>query len=352
MGFDASSLATGKGLARFQSEFLRVAAGLEIARDLTVFAPAHVPLPAAPWWRVDIPSGSMLAWEQFGLPRAARRERLDVVITTSERAALWGPRQVVYIYEHPRYRAARSRETGVSLRQRLVDRLTLMLFPLAMHRAAAVLAASHSTASDLAYLTPATVVHSAASSEFSPGGSVAGYFLHVASDDPRDNSDVVLRAFATLANKRDRPELVIAGTLHRRLGPLHTLAKQLGVEEHVRWTGFVETPELVELYRGAIAYLDPSLYEGFGLQALEALACGTPAITSDRMSLPEVVGDGGILLDPNDVAGFADAMSALLHDPDLRPALRARALAQASRFSWEQTVRAVLGAAEALASAR
>src|SRR5207253_2828914 len=138
-----------------------------------------------------------------------------------------------------------------------------------MRRAALVLAASQATAADLAGIASARVVYSAASQEFSPGRRAhKGYFLHLASDDPRDNSDVVLEALAELARNGDRPPLVVAGPLRGRREPLQQLARQLGVEEQVRWLGFVRGTELVELYRRALAYVDPSLYEGFGLQAL------------------------------------------------------------------------------------
>jgi glycosyltransferase involved in cell wall biosynthesis len=100
----------------------------------------------------------------------------------------------------------------------------------------------------------------------------------------------------------------------------------------------------VDLYRGAIAYVDPSLYEGFGLQAAEALACGTPVIASNRTSLPEVVGDAGILLDPHDVAGFAGAMRRVVEDEAFAGDLRTKALIQAGRFTWERTTRGVLAA--------
>jgi len=88
---------------------------------------------------------------------------------------------------------------------------------------------------------------------------------------------------------------------------------------------------------GATAFVFPSLYEGFGLPAAEALACGTPVIASNRTSLPEVVGKGGILVEPTDAEALADAMELLLVDDALRAGLRRRALAQAARFSWGQT---------------
>jgi glycosyltransferase involved in cell wall biosynthesis len=354
LGFDASSLyPDGKGLSRVQAELLRAIADLGTVPDLTVFAPANAPLPGAADWRhVVIPPGSMLTWEQIGLPRASRRAGLDVVFTTSERAALWGPPQVVMVIEHPRHRTKRAREVGVPLRQRLVDMSILALFPLSMRRAASVVTTSRATANDIASLVPSRVVPLAVPERFSPGGTAGGYLLHVGSDDPRDNSEVVLEALGELARQGERPELVMAGGIRSRLQPLRELADRLGVADQVRWIGYQRDDTLVDLYRGAVAYVDPSLYEGFGLQALEALACGTPVISSDRTSLPEVIGDAGILLDPNDVQGFAEAMRRLLREPELRNELSERALRQAKRFSWEQTARAILAACAELAGSR
>ncbi len=347
IGFDATSLtAAGKGVARFQREFLRAAAAHELIPDLDVFVPQDPDedsLPAMPGWRYHtVPTRPMVVWEQLRRPAHARKLGLDVVITLSERAALWGPREVVYIFEHPRYRALRSREVGVSLRQRLVDRSTLLLFSLALRRAAVVLAASESTARDIAPLCAATVVYSGVSEEFVPGAGERTFLLHIASDDPRDNSAVVVDAYAAMEG--ERPRLVVAGPIRAERPALEARARELGVADSIDWLGFQSGPALVALYQGALAYVDPSLYEGFGLQAAEALACGTPVIASNRTSLPEVVGDAGILLEPDDVAGFAAALQRVAGDVQLREELGAKARAQAGRFTWEQTVKGVLAA--------
>jgi glycosyltransferase involved in cell wall biosynthesis len=327
LGFDATSLtAEGKGLARFQREFLATAAELGEPAELTVFValePDEEALPDLPGWRyVPVETRPMVRWEQWGLPRAARG--LDVVLTLSERAALWGPRIVVYVFEHPKHRLRRNREVGVPARQRLVDETTLWLFRAATHRAAAVLAASESTRRDIGR---GRVVYPGVSRVFRPAEGERTYFLHLASDDPRDNTETVLAAHERLGT--DVP-LVVGGS--RRIdGP------------GIRWVGFRNGDALADLYRGAIAYVDPSLYEGFGLQAAEALACGTPVISSNVTSLPEVVGEAGVLLDPLDVDGFAAAMRRLL-EPDSWRHLHERSVAQAARFRWEDTVRACLDA--------
>jgi glycosyltransferase involved in cell wall biosynthesis len=344
LAFDATSLtAAGKGIARFQKEFLLTAARHDLIPELDVFVPTGPDveaLPQRPGWRYHlVPTRPMLLWEQVRRPALARRLGVDVVLSQSERAALWGPPEVVYIYEHPKHRARRSREVGTTVRQRAVDLSTLFLFKLALRRAAVVVAASHATAGDIG---TERVVYSGVSASFTPGDEARTYLLHIASDDPRDNSEVVVEAFA--AYGPDAPPLKIAGPIRAARPRLEERARALGVDARIEWLGFQSGDELVRLYRRALAYVDPSLYEGFGLQAAEALACGTPVIASDRTSLPEVVGEGGILLDPHDVQGFAVAMRRVVDDRALAAELSGRAVAQAARFTWEGTVRGLLAA--------
>jgi glycosyltransferase involved in cell wall biosynthesis len=344
LGFDATSLAAeGKGVSRFQREFLRAAAVHDLVSDLDVFVPSGVGLAGLPtrdgWRYHEVPVRPMIAWEQVRRPRLGKSLGLDALITTSERAGLWGPPEIVYIYEHPKHRVRRSREVGIGARQAVVDLTTLAEFRLTRMRAAAVVAASRSTARDVG---TDLVVYSGVSPEFTPTTRDRTYFLHLASDDPRDNSEVVIDACA--AYGADAPPLVIAGPIRELRHRLEARAERLGVKTD--WRGFQSGEQLVELYRGAIAYVDPSLYEGFGLQAAEALACGTPVIASNRTSLPEVVGDGGILLDPHDVHGFARAMRQIAEDASLAAELGRRGVLHVSQFTWAECVREILAVCE------
>lgn len=166
------------------------------------------------------------------------------------------------------------------------------------------------------------------------------YLLYLGSFDQRKNLSTLLRAFALLVNKQQQVRLVIAGRLPGRDRPLfpdpRRLVRGLGIEERVIFTGWVPEEDKPALYSGATAFVFPSFYEGFGLPVVEGLACGTPVIASNRSSLPEVVGEGGILVEPTDVEALAEAMEVLLVDDTLRAELRQRALAQAAKFSWKQ----------------
>jgi glycosyltransferase involved in cell wall biosynthesis len=175
------------------------------------------------------------------------------------------------------------------------------------------------------------------------------YALYLGGFDVRKNVATALGTYrwAGSAIGEECP-LVIAGRLPERDTPFtpdpRRLAHELGIEQFVRLTGFVDEADKPALYRGAAAFIFPSRYEGFGLPPLEALACGTPVVGSDVSSIPEVVGDAGVLLPPDDVEGMAGALIQLATDDGFRAELSRCALAQAARFSWERTARETLAA--------
>lgn len=168
--------------------------------------------------------------------------------------------------------------------------------------------------------------------------------LNVGLDQPRKNLPVLLEAFRELLRagmdvrllKVGRPQREKEGERIRRL------VDDLGLGKHVVFTGYVPEDDLPHLYNLSDLFVFPSLYEGFGLPPLEAMACGCPVITSDAASLPEVVGDAAVMVDPRDVEGLAGRMRDALRDPDLREGLRERGLRQAGRFSWDRTARETL----------
>jgi glycosyltransferase involved in cell wall biosynthesis len=171
------------------------------------------------------------------------------------------------------------------------------------------------------------------------------YILSVGSLEPRKNLLRLLEAYARLEGSR--PSLVIAGARNYwKSSPVVETVSRLGLEQHVRFTGYVEDADLPALYSAASLFVFPSLYEGFGLPVLEAMACGTPVVTSSVSSLPEVAGDAALLVDPRDVDAIASAMRRILDDSDLAADLRARGLARAAQFSWERTARETLAVYE------
>jgi len=202
------------------------------------------------------------------------------------------------------------------------------------------------------------VVYLAAGERYIPepsplrGGSRSGgrYVLYLGGFDVRKNVATVLRAYRRVGPViGEQCPLVIAGRLPERDTPFtpdpRRLAREQGLDEKwVHFIGFVDEENKPALYRGAVAFIFPSRYEGFGLPPLEALACGTPVVGSDAASIPEVVGDAGILLPPDDAEGMANALIQLATDDTFRAELSRRALTQAARFSWERTARETLAA--------
>jgi glycosyltransferase involved in cell wall biosynthesis len=179
-----------------------------------------------------------------------------------------------------------------------------------------------------------------ASNQFNlPRPEEGGYILFVGTIEPRKNLPVLLEAFRMLLDSKrvqPPPALAIAGREGWLFEKVHARIDELKLRDRVRLLGAVSEPALVALYQGARVFALPSLYEGFGLPALEALACGVPTITSNAGSLPEVVGEAGILLDPHDVLEWADALERVLLDEQEAERLRLAGLRQAASFSWEQ----------------
>ncbi|MEA3338422.1 MAG: glycosyltransferase family 1 protein [Chloroflexota bacterium] len=204
------------------------------------------------------------------------------------------------------------------------------------------------------------VVHLAAGEQYTPTpapddeairaryGLPEQYTLYLGGFDVRKNVATVLETYRWAGPAiGDECPLVIAGRLPERDTDFapdpRRLAQEQGIDKDcVRFTGFVDEAHKPALYRGAAAFIFPSRYEGFGLPPLEALACGTPVVGSDASSLPEVVGDAGVLLPPDDAEGMSGALIQLATDESFRAELSRRALAQAARFSWERAARETL----------
>lgn len=180
------------------------------------------------------------------------------------------------------------------------------------------------------------------------------YILSVNTPDPRKNLQHAVRSFARLVSQEAVRGLTLVLVGHAGLGR-ETLRQAVeglpGARGRVVLTGYVHDDDLAPLYCGAVAFVYPSLYEGFGLSALEAMQCGAPVIASRTSSLPEVVGDGGILVPPDDGDALCQAMLDLARDDALRARLRERALAGAARFSWERSTRETIAAYRAALAA-
>lgn len=175
----------------------------------------------------------------------------------------------------------------------------------------------------------------------------APFILHVGTLEPRKNLPFLVRAFA-LAKKENKidAKLVITGKKGWYYEGLFGLVDELKLQDEIIFTGYVEDEDIPALYNAAKIFVFPSLYEGFGLPPLEAMASGTPVISSNTSSMPEVVGDAGVLLPPKDETRWAAAIADLLTDEKKWSECRKKGLAQAKKFSWERCARETIAVYE------
>ena len=283
--------------------------------------------------------------EQTLLPAAARRAGVGLVHSLASTAPLWGPfKRVVTIHDliYAKFPEAHS---GIR------DKGMRVLVPLAARRSQLVIADSQSTRSDLieagVSAEKVEVVPLGLGSTPRGAGSGAGVrsrlglgdrrvLLSLSAKRPHKNLRVLIEALALLPAQQ-RPVLVLPGypTDHER--ELREIAARLGLTEDVRFPGWLESADIEGLWSIASAFVYPSLYEGFGLPVLEAMARGVPVACSDASSLPEVAGDAALMFDPRSPQLIAEALGRLLGDPALAAVLRERGRAQAARFTWRRT---------------
>jgi glycosyltransferase involved in cell wall biosynthesis len=164
------------------------------------------------------------------------------------------------------------------------------------------------------------------------------YLLYVGSRKPHKNLPRLLEAFARSGVSKEI-RLILSGQPDE---PISSVLEQLHLKEEVVFMDLTDDSLLADVYRGAHAFLFPSLYEGFGLPPVEAMACGIPVLSSNVCSLPEIIGNGGLLVDPLDIEAIADGILKLVYDSGLRENLRSKALMRVKKFSWPETARKVI----------
>lgn len=173
------------------------------------------------------------------------------------------------------------------------------------------------------------------------------YILALGSIQPRKNLVRLINAYSSLSRDgNSNPQLVIAGKRGWLEAETIRAAERSSAAKDIRFIGYVADDDLPALYSGAICFAYPSYFEGFGLPVLEAMQCGTPVIAANRTSLPEVVGDAGILVEPFDETDISQALRKMIEKPDRRLELRVKGLERAKRFSWRRTAELTLRAYE------
>ena len=294
--------------------------------------------------------------EQLLLPRLAARAGVDVLHSLASTAPSWGKfRRVVTIHDLI-YRIYPEAHFGLRAKG------MRLLVPRAARRSDRIIAPSRCTRDDLIRLlgVPAAKIDvipegvRAEAPVATPESDVRARYafadrdvvLTVSALRPHKNLRRLLEAWALLPVER-RPLLVLAGYSNAHEAELRARAAELGVSEDTRFVGWVPAADLEGLYRLASCFVFPSLYEGFGLPVLEAMARGVPVACSDRGALREVAGDAARIFDPESPRSIANAVEELRQDAALAAKLRAAGLERASRFTWAETARATVRSYEA-----
>ncbi len=313
------------------------------------------------------PLGPNFALRRIRLPRMWTHARLSAEVALHPPDVLFVPAHVLPLGA-PLQRRMRTVVTVHDLgyihfpeAHTRAQRLQLRLSTLWSARAAThLIAISAATRDDLVHFTgiPAakvSVVHHGVSPRFRPVedpaqlaavraryGISAPYLCYVGTIQPRKNLLRLIEAFAQALHMAESNlqsaicdlQLVIAGKRGWLSDAIERRAAELGIAARVRFVGYVDDDDLPALLSGALAFTFPSLYEGFGMPVLEAMACGTPVLTSTTSSLPEVAGDAALLVPPDNTAAIAAALTQLLSDATLRSTLRERGLQHVAQFTW------------------
>lgn len=289
-----------------------------------------------------------LVWTQFQLPKIYQELKSQLLFSPIAEAPLWSQcRSVVMVHDFIPLRFPKRFSPLTPYHRYYV--------PQVLNQAEHLICNSQSTAQDIVKfcnipankITPILLAYD--SNHFRPvieedsqnRSHNPPYFLYIGRHDPYKNISRLIYAFANL--KLSEYQLWLSGPSDQRYTPaLKKQAQELGIADQVKFLDYVSYDDLPKMISGAIALVFPSLWEGFGLPVLEAMACGTPVITSNLSSLPEVAGDAAILIDPYRVEEITDAMEAIANDSGLRSHLSQLGLQRASLFSWEKTGKATV----------
>jgi glycosyltransferase involved in cell wall biosynthesis len=305
-----------------------------------------------------------IAWEQSVLPLTLRRKRFDLVHGLVNVLPLLGSTPGVVTVHDLSF--LRMPEKFPAAKRIYLTRLCAA----SVRRAKRVIAVSRQTADDLMrfFAAPASkirVVHNGVDARFAPApaqdapafrrakGLPDRYLLYLGTLEPRKNLDLLVRAFAEwrarAGTAAGEVKLVLAGAKGWFYEEIFRRVRELGLDQATIFPGFVAEDELPRWYQAATGFVYPSLFEGFGLPVLEAMACGTPVLCSRAPSLLEVAGDAALTAPAEDVAAWAAALTLLLEQPNLREQLSRRGVERARGFRWDAAARATIEVYEAAA---
>lgn len=359
IGYEITSVGTQpSGVGTYALQLLLGMAEVESRHEYLLFSnrPDHrrqlASLPAVQ--DLARPFPNRMLWMQLLLPGQLSAARPDICHYPNSIGPLRSPvPYVVTIHDMTLSMMPRHHP----LRKQLLVR---PLIPLVARRAARIITVSSQAREDIVRLlrVPAervVVVPEAAAAIFRPAGAAElarvretyglrrPYILYIGTLEPRKNLVRLIRAWHQLRQRRAAPhQLVIVGAPGWQYRSIYEEAQRLGYADDVVFPGYLPRADLPAIYSAADAFAFPSLAEGFGLPVVEAMACGTPVLTSDTPALREVAGEAAVRVDPWSVASIAEGLERLLTDRDLHAAMRTAGLARAAHFSWHRAARETL----------
>lgn len=304
-------------------------------------------------------AANYIIWEQYTLPLQAGKDRLDLLHCTGNTAPVIlddAIALVVSVMDVMYMKNSDELPKSSSLYQNLGRLYRRFIVPKALRRAAQTITISGFSKADIlqhiSFLSEDKICVTllAADQRFTPiedklsvkqflleRFAITGeYILALGALDPRKNTLRILRSFLALKGEKSiREKLVLVGLQRGQETELSLLINNSRYKQDILLIDFVSEEELVALYNGASIFVYPSLYEGFGLPPLEAMSCGTPVVTSNRTSIPEIVGDAAVLIDPLKDVELQEAIANLLDNHSLCNTLKERGLIQSGKFSWE-----------------
>lgn len=292
-------------------------------------------------------------WELAGFKAIAKKQKPDLLHIPSFAAPWYSSVPFVTTIHDvipfvlPEYRASRAMQTHLHLMKRTTRRAVLVLTPSQaaaddLHRVLGIKQDKIRVTTEAADPRCVPLPDRRVPDELRLRLGINGPFVFTSAGlDVRKCVDLLVEAFAAaLPELPAKTKLVIGGRAHSGnpvvYPPIQPVIDRFGIGDRVVITGWLTDEEKIALYQSATVYASPSIYEGFGLTPLEAMACGTPVLVANRTSLPEVVGDAGMLVEP-DVRAFRDGLVRLFGNEALRADLGARGLQRAAQFSWKKT---------------
>ncbi len=353
IGVDARLLTqTITGIGRYSHEMLRRL--IETEHEWFLYAPT--PITVGEWQRANVTvresrfagRALRLMWAGTALPRQAARDRLDLFWSPTHRLPRFMPADIATVVTVHDLVWKHAGETMPAINRWLDARL----LPQAARLADRIITVSQNTADDLIAEVPEadgkvdTIPLGVAQPEpIADNAELPGlnldepFLLFVGTLEPRKNLRRLMEAYSRLTDQQQSDaRLVIVGGSGWGGVDARSMAAEFGVTERTEVLGYVSEPQLIALYEKALFLAMPSLYEGFGLPLLEAMIRGTPVLTSNRASMPEVAGDAGLLVEPDDVESIRSGLERMLTDAPLRQRLAGLARGRAKAFTWDRTV--------------